>query len=138
MKSLKSLFAVAAIAGFAIAALTGSAEAKCVSCNVPIAKTNVRTVIKTRTVQQVRNVTRVQNVTKNRYVKNITRVVTRTVVVPVTRVNTITRVHNRTFVINATQNVRQRTVGTSQTVAGWSRTQTINHRPVAVQACGCR
>jgi hypothetical protein len=139
MHALKSLIAVATLAGFALVAQPGAAEAqRCVGCNVPIAKTNVKTVTKTRTVQQVRNVTRVQNVTRNRYEKNVTRVVHRTVVVPVTRVNTITRVHNRTFVINATQHVKGATTRTAgRTVAGWSRTETINHRPVVARSCGC-
>ncbi len=91
MKSFRSFFVIAAVAGFAMTGVAGAAEARCVNCNVPIAKTNVRTVVKTRTVQQVRNVTRVKNVTKTRYVKNVTGVVTKTVVVPVTRVNTVTR-----------------------------------------------
>lgn len=138
MNAIKSIIALATIAGFAIVGQAGSAEAqRCVSCNVPIAKTNVKTVTKTRTVQQVRHVTRVKNVTKNTYVKNVTRVVTRTVIVPVTRVNTITRVHNRTFVVNATQNVTHATRAAGRTVAGWSRTETVNHKPVAVRQCGC-
>ncbi len=138
MNFVKSLVAAVAIAGLAFTVQANSAEARdCVGCKVPISKTNVKTVTKTRTVQQVRNVTRVNHVTKNRYVKNVTRVVTRTVIVPVTRVNTITRVHNRTFVINATQNVARTTRGSGRTVAGWSRTETINHRPVAVRQCGC-
>ena len=79
MNALKSLIALATIAGFAVVAQPGAAEAQCASCNVPIAKTNVRTITKTRTVQQVRNVTKVKNVTRNRYVKNVTRYVTRTI-----------------------------------------------------------
>ena len=137
MKFLKSIIAAATVAGFALAAQAGAAEARCVGCNVPIAKTSVKTITKTRTVQQVRHVTRVNNVTRNRYVKNVTRIVNRTVVVPVTRVNTITRVHHRTYVINATQNVSRTTRTAGRTVAGWSRTETIRHRPVAVRACGC-
>jgi hypothetical protein len=138
MNFVKSLVAAVAIAGLAFTAQAGSAEAKgCVNCKVPISKTNVKTVTKTRTIEKVRNVTRVNNVTRNRYVKNVTRVVTRTVIVPVTRVNTITRVHNRTFVIKATQNVARTTHGSGRTVAGWSRTETVNHRPVAVRQCGC-
>lgn len=138
MNVIKTLVAALAVAGIASTIQTGAAEAKgCVSCKVPISKTNVKTVTKTRTVEQVRNVTRVNNVTKNRYVKNVTRVVTRTVIVPVTRVNTITRVHNRTFVINATQNVSRTERQSGRTVAGWSRTETVNHRPVTVRQCGC-
>jgi hypothetical protein len=137
ISALKSVIAAATVAGFAVVSLAGSAEAQCVSCNVPIAKTNVKTVTRTRTVQQVRNVTRVKNVNRNRYVKNVTRIVTRTVVVPVTRVNTVTRVHNRTFVINTTQNV---TGGTSRaagrTIQGTSRTENVNHGTVAVRYCG--
>ena len=127
------------VAGFAIVGTVGTAEAqRCVSCNVPVAKTNVKTVVKTRTVQQVRNVTRVKNVARNRYVKNVTRIVTRTVIVPVTRVNTITRVHNRNFIINTTQNVTGGTTRTAgRTISGTSRTVVVNHKPVAV-SCGCR
>ena len=136
MNALKSLVLTAVVAGFAMVGVVGSADAQCVRCNVPIAKTNVKTVVKTRTVQQVRNVTRVKNVTKARYVKNVTRIVTRTVVVPVTRVNTVTRVHNRTYVINATQNVSQRTSGAGRTVTGWNRTETMNHPSVTVRQCG--
>lgn len=137
MNALKSLIALATIAGFAVVAQPGSADAQCASCNVPIAKTNTKTITKTRTVQQVRNVTKVKNVTKNRYVKNVTRYVTRTVIIPVTRVNTITRVHNRTFVINATQNVTGGTTrGAGRTVTGWSRTENVNHGTVAVRYCG--
>lgn len=139
MNALKTMIALATLAGFAVVAQPGTAEAqRCVGCNVPIAKTNVKTITKTRTVQQVRNVTRVKNVTRNRYEKNVTRIVTRTVIVPVTRVNTITRVHNRTYVINATQRVTGGTMRTAgRTVAGWSRTETINHRPVVARQCGC-
>lgn len=137
MKLIKSIVTLAAAAGFAFVAQAGEAEARCVSCNVPVAKTNVQTVTKTRTVRQVRDVTRVRNVERKTYVKNVTRVVTKTVVVPVTRVNTITRVHNRTFVINQTQHVRATARAAGRTVAGWSRTETVNHRPVAV-SCGCR
>jgi hypothetical protein len=137
MNAIKSMFALAIAAVFAIVAQAGAAEARCVSCKVPIAKTNVKTVTKTRTVHQVRNVTRVKHVTKNRYVKNVTRIVTRTVIVPVTRVNTVTRVHNRTFVINATQRVATTVRAPARTVAGWSRTVTVHHKPVAVRQCGC-
>ena len=138
-KVLKSLFLLAAIAGFSLVGIANSAEARCVNCNVPISKTNVKTVVKTKTVQQVRNVTRVNNVTNNRYVKNVTRIVTRTVIVPVTRVNTVTRVHNRTFVINATQHVTgATTTGAARTIGGSNRTVMINHRPVAATQCGCR
>ena len=137
MNAIKSLVALATIAGLAIVAQAETADARCVSCNVPISKTNVRTITKTRTVQQVRDVTRVHNVTRSRYVKNVTRVVNRTVIVPVTRVNTITRVHNRTFVINARQNVSATVRGPGRTVTGWSRTQTVNHKPVNVRQCGC-
>lgn len=137
MKLIKSVVALAVAAGFAFVAQADTAQARCVDCNVPVAKTNVKTVTKTRTVQQVRDVTRVRNVERKTYVKNITRVVTKTVVVPVTRVNTITRVHNRTFVINQTQNVRATVRGAGRTVAGWSRTEAVHHRPVAV-SCGCR
>ena len=137
MNTLKSLIALATIAGFAVVAQPGAAEAQCASCNVPIAKTNVRTITKTRTVQQVRNVTKVKNVTRNRYVKNVTRYVTRTIIVPVTRVNTITRVHNRTFVINTTQNVTGGSVtGGGRTITGWSRTENVNHGTVSVRYCG--
>ncbi len=133
---------LATVAGFAIVSTAGTADAqRCVSCNVPIAKTNVKTVTKTRTVQQVRNVTRVKNVTKNRYVKNVTRIVTRTVIVPVTRVNTVTRVHNRTFVINATENVSGGTTtsrSAGRTISGTNRTVVVNHKPVSVTQCGCR
>jgi hypothetical protein len=135
MKVLKSMFAAALSAGL-VFGVAGGAEAKCVSCNVPVAKTNVKTVVQTRTVQKVRNVTRVKNVNRTRYVKNVTRYVTRTVVVPVTRINTVTRVHNRTYVINTTQRVSQRSTGAGRTVMGTSRTVTVNHRPVAV-SCGC-
>jgi hypothetical protein len=137
MKFIKSVAMLAAVAGFAFVAQAGSAEARCVDCNMPVAKTNVKTVHQTRTVRQVRDVTRVRHVEKKTYVKNLTRVVTKTVVVPVTRVNTVTRVHNRTFVINQTQHVRAMARAPGRTVAGWSRTETVNHRPVHV-SCGCR
>lgn len=134
----KTMLVLAALAGFMLVALAETAEARCVSCNVPIAKTNVRTVTKTRTVQQVRNVTRVKHVNNNRYVKNVTRYVHRTVVVPVTRVNTLTRVHNRTFIINAVQHVTGGTTRTAgRTIVGWNRTETVNHRAVTVRQCGC-
>ena len=140
MKALKTMLALATIAGFVIVAQAGAAEARtrCVGCNAPIVKTNVKTVNKTRTVQQVRTVTRVKNVTKNRYVKNITRIVTRTVIVPITRINTITRVHNHTFILTGTESVMGGTTRTTgRTIAGWSRTETINHRPVMGRQCGC-
>ena len=134
---LTATYGWAPLAAFAVVSQVETAEARCVNCNVPISKTNVRTVTKTRTVHQVRNVTRVKNVNRNRYVKNVTRIVHRTVVVPITRVNTVTRIHNRTFVINATQHVTGGTTrAPGRTIAGWSRVVTINHRPVAIR-CGC-
>lgn len=136
MKLMKYIAMLAAVAGFAFVQ-AGEAEARCIDCNVRAAKTNVKTVVQTRHVRQVRDVTRVRNVEKKTYVKNITRVVTKTVVVPVTRVNTITRVHNRTIVVNQTQHVRATAHAAGRTVAGWSRTETVNHRPVHVN-CGCR
>lgn len=136
MFSFKSLAVAAALALIAAVGAPVAADAACVDCNRPVAKTTVKTVVKTRTVRQVNNVTRVKNVTKARYVKHVTRVVHRTVVVPVTRVNTVTRVHHRTYVINQTQNVHQRAVRAPMQVAGWSRVQHVHYRPVAV-SCGC-
>lgn len=134
---IKLLSAFAAVAGLAVAGFADVAEAKCVNCNVPVARTNVKTVYKTRTVQQVRNVTRYKNVERPKYVKNVTRIVTRTLVQPVTRINVVTRVHNRTYVINQTQRASESRTLAVRTVSGPSRTITVNHRPVAV-SCGCR
>ena len=129
------------LAGLAVAALTfgsvDTAEARCVSCDVKAARTHVKTVYKTRTINRVKTVTRYRNVERPRYVKHVTRVVTRTVIRPITRVNTITRVHNRTYVISQTQRSAETRTLAPRTVAGTSRTVTINHRPVAA-SCGCR
>jgi len=137
MFSFKSLAVACGIAMAAAVVAPSAADARCVDCNRPVAKTSVRTVVKTRTVQQVRHVTRVKHVNKARYEKVIHRTVHRTIVQPVTRVNTITKIHHRTYVIHQRHNVAQRHVAPSRTVAGWSRVQHVHHRPVAV-SCGCR
>lgn len=117
-KVLRGCLAVAALAGMALAAVSGAAEAR----GKRVVATKVHTSYSYKVVPQHRYVTRYRDVYRTRYVTHTRRIVNVTRVQPVTRIHVVKRIRNRTVTLRSnryatrTQMLPARHVTTGKTV----------------------